>query len=598
MFLTPRPRGPHSLRALFPLFGLLCCASAAQAARCGTALYFERLARGEAAHPGKGLKAASHAAVDNRARTLVSDNFLIHYSLRAWHRVHTETGDTALVKLTDSLYAVFASLPPAPRDSAVYARLDSAGAPHPLYIQKLKQYSEAARAYYVGKLGMPGPVSSVLSVQYNVPASLPRRFPIDVVDVGTADPAYAGETYAITYPPSDLSISFENDFICNTTLDEAGRIHGQDIQSRLGAQVIHDYANDWELGIKVTAFHEFYHAVQFTYIPRVTSYHAWYEISATGMEERKAPEVDDYLQYLPCILKNHDRVPLTSTLAGPCTHYPMYGHSIFHQYLTRALDSTFDVKVWEQLSHNGDALRDGLEATFAKYGKTTTELYSEYAAETFFAGKRFAIPAPQPWSTGPLFSDDTPKWPDIVLDSVDLAGDPYRTINLAAMTYGVLKVKWGAGATARILQAKVAAGITRIHANADTSIVEALSETQLTLGPPRAGFNEYYLVLPNPSFTDKATIEIKDPDAEFYAFPNPASVGDGLMGFSQAKGMTFPAEVRIYSEAGKLVRSLEFADDLHALDWNLRDANGNAVKPGVYYYRLGTEALKTLVLLR
>ncbi len=585
-------------RLFIPVLGILSLSPASHAARCGTAIYFERLARGEESLAGKGLKAASHAAVDNRARTLISDNFLIHYSLRAWHRVHTEPADTTLVHTTDSLYTVFAALPEASRDSAVYARLDAAGAPHPVYIQKVKEYAEAARAYYVGKLGMSPPSSSVLSVQYNVPASLPRRFPIDVVDVGTADPAYAGETYAITYPPTDLSISFENDFVCNTSLDADGRIHGQHIQSRLGAQIIHDYATDWELGIKVTVFHEFYHAIQFTYVPRVTSYHAWYEISATGMEERLAGEVDDYLQYLPCVLRNHDRVPLLSTLPGACTHYPMYGHSIFHQYLTGVLDSGFDVRVWEQLSHNGDALRDGLESTYAHYGKTTTQLYGEYAAETFFAGKRFAMPPAPTWAAGRLLSDDIPKWPDIALDSVDMTGDPYRTLSLPAMSYAVLKVKWGAGAAPRILQAKVAAGFTRIHANADSAIVERLAESQLTLGPPRAGFKEYYLVLPNPSFTEKGTVEIKDPDTEFYAFPNPARTADASMTFSQAKGMVFPAQVRLYSEAGKLVRSLDFASADKALTWDLLDANGNAVKPGLYYYRLGKDALKALVLLR
>jgi hypothetical protein len=565
--------------------------SGADAAQCGTAILFES---GKAARPGfKTGAQSSMAAVDNRARTLESDHFLIHYSLRGWHRVHTDPGDTLLVRAADSLFTLLSALPDAKRDSAVYARLDSAGFPHPAYILKTRDYFESARAYYVGQLGMRAPVSGTRSVQYNVSPALSHKFPIDVVDVGTADRAFAGETYGVTYPPDDLSITFENDFICRTTLDAQGRIHGDSIKSRLSGEVIHNYASEWELGIKVTAIHEFYHAIHFTYIPEVRSYHAWYEISATGMEERVAGEVNDYLQYLPCVLNNNKSVPLTSTLQGPCTHYPMYGQSIFHQYLSKALDSLFDVRVWTQLSANGDALKDGLETAFAKYGKSMAVLYPDYAVQLLFSGKRFRPPFP-------LFSPDMALWPNVSMDSVDLAeATPNRVISLPALTFGVLKVKWGVKAKIRTLQAQVATGISRVHANADTSIVERLQETQFSLGKPRDGFKEYYLVLPNPSFTEKATVEIKDPDAEFYAFPNPVrTLSPAVLYFSQGKNMTFPSQVRIYGENGRLVRSLDFATEEQSLTWDLKDTANRLVKPGVYYYRLAREAIKTLVVLR
>ncbi|HKP95705.1 MAG TPA: hypothetical protein VJ385_08105 [Fibrobacteria bacterium] len=583
------------LSGIAALIGLAAAALApgkARAAQCGTARLFELGKR-----PPVGFKSGavqrSGAAVDNRPRTLESGHFLFHYSLRAWHRVHTEPGDSLLVNAADSLFRAFADLPDAQRDSTVYARLDSARLPHPIYVRKLEEYFEAARDYYVGRLGMREPASGVLSVQYAVPAGLDRKFPVDVVDVGTADRDFEGETYGVTYPPSQLSITFENDFICRTSLDARGRILGDSIKSRLSGETIHNYAAEWELGIKVTAFHEYYHAVQFTYVPRVNTYHAWYEISATGMEERNAGEVDDYLQYLPCVLYNHDRVPLNSTLQGPCTHYPMYGQGIFHQYLGKALDSAFDVRVWERLGRNGDALKDGLETAFGKYGKTMAALYPDYAAQLLFSGKRFKPP-------GGLFSPDMARWPDVTFDSVDLsAADPRKSITLPALTFGILKVKWGPRAATRILQAKVASGISRIHADAGGSEVEHLQETQFVLGRPHAGYQEYYLVLPNPSFTQNATVEIRDPDAFFYAFPNPVrTASPATLYFSQAKGMVFPALVRIYAEDGRLLRTLDFATADQTLSWDLKDGLGRSVKPGLYYYRLAEEPLKLLLVLR
>jgi hypothetical protein len=562
-----------------------------QAAECGTALLFER---NRTASPGAktGLM-KSAAAADNRARTLVSDNFLLHYSLRGLHKVRLDDlEDAALIRAADSLYAGFGDLPEAGRDSVVYARLDAAGAPHPVYVRKVRDYMESAWAYYIGALGMRSPLSGIPSLQYKITAPLPGRFPIDIVDVGTADSFFEGETYGVTYPPFEgLSISFENDFLHTTRLVD-GKIVGKPIQSRLGGVVLHDYASEWELGIKVTAYHEFYHGIQFTYVTKISAYHAWYEISATGMEERNAGEVNDYLQYLPCVLYNHERIPLTA-ISGPCSHRPWYGHSIFHQYLGKKLDSAFDVHVWTQLSRNGDNLRDGLETAFARYGESMATLYPDYASQLLFSGKRF--PAPDS-----LFSPDMPQWPEITLDSLDMtSASPYRVITFPALTFGVLKVKWGSKAVPRVLQAKGITGISRVHADAGSSTVERLLETQFTLGAPRAGFQDYYLVLPNASYTEKATVEIKDPDADFYAFPNPVrTVFPSTLFFSQAKDMTFPSRVRIYGEDGRLVRSLEFATAEQSLTWDLKDAKDQTVKPGVYYYRLAQDPPKVLVVLR
>jgi hypothetical protein len=595
------PLNESARKVLAPLLAAgLAAAAPAWAAHCGTALYFEKANRlGAAAAMQSLAKAAGTAGAGGqryRARTLVSDNFLVNYSLREWHRVHLEAADSVLVRLSDSLYGAYSGLGTDARDSAVYARLDAAGAPHPVFIEKLRGYLEDARAYYVGKLGMKSPSSPVLSVQYRVDPSLPQRFPVDVADVGSADSDFAGETYAITYPPPRLSITFENDFICFTSLDAQGRIRGTHISSRLDGRIIHDYAVEWELGQKVTAFHEFYHAIQFTYVPLVFSYHTWYEISATGMEERNAPEVDDYLQYLPCVLRNHEKVSLLSSEAGPCTHSPTYGQAIFHQYLSRALDSTFDVKVWDRLGRNGDKLQDALETAFASYGKTMAGLYSEYAAENFFAGTRFAAPDPAGWSTGGFYSGDFPKWPDIAYDSVDLASQPDRAITLPPLTFAVLKVKGGGSAPARRIQAKVATGFVRIQIGPDSSLVERLGASA-TLGAPRAGFGDYFVILPNPSFTASDLLEIKDQEADFYAYPNPVRAASRALSFSPAKDMPYPARLRIYGEAGKPVRSLEFAGE-DDLDWDLQDEAGSVVKPGVYYYRLGTGPLRTLLVLR
>lgn len=562
-------------------------AGPADAAKCGTARIFEeRNNQRIGFHSGK---PARPAAANLRARTLESGNFRIHYSLRGLHKVRTGPEDGDLMAAADSLYALFAGLPEAKRDSTVYARLDIAGAPHPAYIETVSREMEAAWTYYVDVLGMPPPASGIRSMWYSVPVSPIRKFPIDVVDIGTADPGFGGETYGVTYPPNELSITMENDFLHTTRLVD-GKIVGSPIRSLVGGKLVHDYSEEWPLGIKVTAVHEFYHAIQFTYVPWATRYHAWYELSATGMEERLAGEVDDYLQYLPCVLKNHESAPLNVTSSGPCSHSPAYGHGIFHQYLSAVLDSAFDVRVWERLSDNGDILADGLETAFAAYGRSMSDLYPDYAAGLFHSGGRF--PPPEP-----LFSPDLPIWPEISMDSVELgAGVSMRPIALPALTFGVLKVKWGPNAETAALRTRNMAGITRIHANADTTIVERLPQTQVTLGEPLPGFGDYYLILPNAAFTGTASVELVG--AEFHAFPNPVSVGaPGPLMFSQADDMEFPLQVRVYGEDGRQIRELTFTNTDGTLAWDKKDGRDMPVKPGLYYYRMAGEKMKVLLVL-
>jgi len=574
-------------RIAFGALALLAAAGQANAAKCGTARIFE-----EGRRPQGGFYSGIPgriAALDLRARTLESRNFRIHYSLRGLHKVRTGPEDAELSGTADSLYSFFGNLPEARRDSAVYAGLDSAGAPHPAYIEKVREEMEAAWAYYVETLGMHPPASEIRSMWYVVPVSPIRKFPIDVVDIGTADRFFGGGTYGVTYPPGDLSITIENDFLHSTRL-EGGKIVGTPIRSEAGGSIIHDYAAEWPLGVKVTAVHEFYHAIQFTYVPWVAGYHPWYEMSATGMEERLAGEVDDYLQYLPCILKFHDRTPLFAPSSGPCGHNPAYGHGIFHQYLSAALDSSFDVKVWERLGQNGDALSDALETAFAAYGRSMADLYPDFAVGLFYSGGRF--PPPEP-----LFSPDMPRWPEISYDSVDLgSGDALRPIYLPALTFGVLKVKWGPNAAAASLLTRNLAGVRRIHAGPDTTVVERLSESRISLRAPRPGFGEYFLILPNADYSAVASAELAG--TEFRAFPNPVRAGGpGPLFFSQAEDMAFPARVRIYGEDGRLIRDLTFANPDGPLAWDLRDERDMAVRSGLYYYRMAQGKLKVLVVL-
>jgi flagellar hook assembly protein FlgD len=70
------------------------------------------------------------------------------------------------------------------------------------------------------------------------------------------------------------------------------------------------------------------------------------------------------------------------------------------------------------------------------------------------------------------------------------------------------------------------------------------------------------------------------------AAPNPARVMTQISFSLPSAGM---AEVTVYNIAGQKVASLvseNLSAGKHSLTWNLKDAKGNAVPNGVYFYQL------------
>ncbi len=576
----------NRLRIALPILLGLIGLGKAMGGKCGTARIFEL-------KPGiwSGTSFRTLATPQLHARTLESEHFAFNYTLGGINGAKIVDEDAGLVVLIDSLFAKHQSLPAGSRDSAVYADLDQVGAPHPRFIEKQRQYFEQAWGYYVETLKMKAPKTRLSSFRYRVRKPASGKFAVDIGDIGTLYPDFYGsETYGITYPPPDLSIAMENDFIYSAYLDSQGRVAGSSIQSRLQGKVIRDYPVEWELGIKVTAFHEFYHAIQFSYVPFPSGgYHSWYEISAVGMEERLAPEVNDYLQYLPCIFANHAK---TSMIPGPrqppagCNQYPVYGHGLFHMYLGWALDERFDVAVWDRLGKNGDDLPGALGVMLSQYGSSLTQVYPEYASHLI--ASREDIPEPLP-----LFSDDVAQWPRHpvrVLDLGPMSALPYRQ-TLPPLAFEAIRLDEGDGmALAATLESDSAVGILLL-AGGDSSQFIHPGGLHFSIARAKPPLSKRYLIVANASLSESAAFSLMAIPPGFFAYPNPVTRARGALQFALPFDHTFPFTVDLLAENGKAVRSLTFTSNQEEIKWDLRDGAGKAVAPGVYYYRLDNKPL-------
>lgn len=561
--------------------------------------------------PGTRRAASARAYIPPAYRTLETDHLLLRYSLRGIHGIKRVAADSVLTRARDALYASLASVPDGKaRDSAVIAGLDRGGAPHPAFAKAMAAYFEQAHAYYIGSLGMKPPQSFGPSMYYRAPMDRPGKYAVDIADiypaVREADPgqSVSQQTYGLTDIPARGGMLMENDFLYNVVADPAGgATAGDSLKSCLlrtcdnGGAPNHNYAVEWEAGLKVTCFHEYYHAVQFAYTPEPDGYHVWYETGATAMEERNAPEVDDYSQYLQ---EYFDFLPLTAmfNLGG----LAQYGNAIFHLYLGDALGETFDVGVWELLERNGNDLRAALAAAFAAKGMTPAQVFGGFAGQLAFSGTTSR-------PDFPLFSGDLPRWPRLVRESLDLQSAPsFHSGSMPPFTIKAFTVTGIAGANAGPAGAKALfpqdPGLVPVFAARaeDSGKLAFPTGSAIPLewpGVSGSGRTERILLLANASLAKASAAEIRVnssvPADALFAYPNP------LKRLGEADRMLFSRlpesqSVRIVAENGTLVRELDFRADSLLWFWDLRDQKKKPVLPGLYYYVTARGAFAPLVI--
>ena len=160
----------------------------------------------------------------------------------------------------------------------------------------------------------------------------------------------------------------------------------------------YSYAEKWDKAIRVTAFHELYHAVQVRYLSPYEHLNFWFEASATGMEEVGAPEVNDYFRYIPEFLE-HTGKPLDENQSA-------YGASLFFLYLYNRVDSLFDKSIWENFAKNPDnSFRQQFASAVEARKKNPQDVFQDFAERLAYSGKNSKAVDSSAW-----YSPDQPLW--------------------------------------------------------------------------------------------------------------------------------------------------------------------------------------------
>ncbi len=159
------------------------------------------------------------------------------------------------------------------------------------------------------------------------------------------------------------------------------------IRYRTSIQIDNDFSEHKSKGmrgLKVTAAHEFHHAVQ------LSSYGYWddnelyaHELSSTWMETYIYPEIKDYYQYLPRYFSNFG----VRGLSLNTTEYTGYERVIWALFLSKKFGVPSLVKVWEQMRVNRFIeANDVVLRTY--YGTMLAEEYNEFAYWNYYTSYR------------------------------------------------------------------------------------------------------------------------------------------------------------------------------------------------------------------
>ncbi len=272
------------------------------------------------------------------------------------------------------------------------------------YIDSIAKYLEQAYKLHKDSLGMKSisGVNRTYHYQKNVPNDL---YPIEILDLGLlrgAEGDYA-ETFGITFAqdaPWKTQIAIENDF-----LQGADCSGNPSTKPFISPQKV-NYSEKWDWALKATVFHELYHGFQMMQLNISENRTFWLEASAAGVEEIGAPEVNDYINYLPSVFY-YPGTSMENNSNGD------YGYAVLYLFLFSELNPRFDSAIWsffsrypkEKFSAQLTRLVDSLSRT-GKIDISSEELFHKYASQVFYSGKRAEF------SPNQLYWKDMTEWPE------------------------------------------------------------------------------------------------------------------------------------------------------------------------------------------
>jgi len=392
--------------------------------------------------------------------------------------------------------------------------------------------------------------------------------------------------------------------------------------------------------LRVTAAHEFFHAIQFGYdfqdaFVDGTWNPYWMEISSTWMEDMAYDYVNDYLNYLPSFFGS----PWVS-LESSDGYHP-YGSCVWAFYLQERFDTTIIRDIWTKCGEVwGENVIPATDEALTSRGSSYDSAFSEFTVWNFFTGTRAdtihfysegnKYPKMNPvisefHNTYPVHKDSVSHPPQnlacnyiwfyptsslgglkMYFDGDDNAdwkvsvigyksGSPpwIKEFNLdLLLKNGLLSLyNWTLYSDIVMIPAMVTKYSTSFNYSYSDTFDSGLDvdlEKDKSL-PDKFYLGQNYPNPFNPSTTIPFTVHSKQKTVNSPIRTTQKSVnGSQLMVHSP-----IPTTLIIYNMLGQRVRTLVDEEKLsgeYKVIWDGRDDKGNEVSSGIYFYKLQTES--------
>ena len=273
---------------------------------------------------------------------------------------------------------------------------------------------EEAWDFYINQHKMHVPKGPTTSHHFDK-AIKDGLYPVEIIELNQVRDNIFGGTgcdanFAITYPfdiNGTSEIFMENDFFTTCAYNSKKDtifIHGDTCTYSSLKNPLHNishnysYTDEWVKGLRVTIFHEFYHAIQLTYLNTSVNLTFWFEASATGFEEITNPEIDDYFRYIPKLFNSMGHA-LSEDVGN-------YGASTLFLYLYHKVSNKLDKSIWENFSKKPSKnFEYQLETALKELKLDADSVFHDYAVRLSFSGERSSSLNKKDW-----INEDQSQW--------------------------------------------------------------------------------------------------------------------------------------------------------------------------------------------
>jgi len=331
------------------------------------------------------------------------------------------------------------------------------------------------------------------------------------------------------------------------------------------------FASNGLEGLKVTAAHEFHHAIQLGYQLRwkiesgILDYPDLFflEMSSTFMEDYVYDEINDYVQYVNRLIPN-----LEAKAFDQADGNTEYANALFLQLITQKFGVNILRQIWQNMIPY-PALQ-AIDYTLEEYQSSFADCFAEYAGYFYFTGSKGQ--QGQFFKDAALFNQFRIKYSPNWLDN------PLLPLH---MRFNMLYVE-NSGVYQAVMTCNERGG--RLTHIADGQ--QLLKPTSFGRGQIFSQNSSQPLIAVVTNATDQELTQLnyRLTRAPISVKNNPVKVQNST------QGVTFlylPAasQVTIFNILGQKIKTLH-GDSGNAIDWDLKDRHGRRVTSGIYFFKV------------